>query len=38
MNICVYGLAKVFYMWMNKTREREWNAMTEEVSRAYRYG
>ncbi|KAK1658892.1 major facilitator superfamily transporter [Colletotrichum godetiae] len=30
MNICVYLIAKVFYMWCNKKREKEWNAMTEE--------
>ncbi|WQF82367.1 Putative major facilitator superfamily, MFS transporter superfamily [Colletotrichum destructivum] len=30
MNICVYLLAKLFYMWCNKKREKEWNAMTEE--------
>lgn len=32
MNICVYLIAKAFYMWCNKKREKEWNAMTEEVS------
>ncbi|GKT76622.1 major facilitator superfamily transporter [Colletotrichum tofieldiae] len=32
MNICVYLIAKLFYMWCNKKREKEWNAMTEEVS------
>ncbi|KAL2883493.1 hypothetical protein SGCOL_001176 [Colletotrichum sp. CLE4] len=30
MNICVYLIAKVFYMWCNKKREKEWKAMTEE--------
>ncbi|KAK0376120.1 major facilitator superfamily transporter [Colletotrichum limetticola] len=30
MNICVYLIAKVFYMWCNNKREKEWNAMTEE--------
>ncbi|KAJ0165682.1 putative transporter [Colletotrichum tanaceti] len=30
MNICVYLIAKLFYMWCNKKREKEWNAMTEE--------
>ncbi|KAF4776708.1 major facilitator superfamily transporter [Colletotrichum scovillei] len=30
MNICVYLIAKAFYMWCNKKREKEWNAMTEE--------
>lgn len=32
MNICIYLLAKLFYMWCNRKREKEWNAMTEEVS------
>lgn len=36
MNICVYLLAKLFYMWCNKKREKEWNAMTEEVSISFR--
>ncbi|KDN70522.1 putative major facilitator superfamily transporter [Colletotrichum sublineola] len=30
MNICIYLIAKMFYMWCNKKREKEWNAMTEE--------
>ncbi|KAK2011836.1 major facilitator superfamily transporter [Colletotrichum eremochloae] len=30
MNICIYLIAKLFYMWCNKKREKEWNAMTEE--------
>lgn len=30
MNICVYGISKVFYLWLNRKRDREWNAMTEE--------
>ncbi|KAK1534977.1 major facilitator superfamily transporter [Colletotrichum costaricense] len=30
MNICVYLIAKAFYMWCNNKREKEWNAMTEE--------
>lgn len=34
MNICVYMIAKGFYMWKNKTRDKEWAAMTEEVSRS----
>lgn len=32
MNICVYGAAKAFYSFLNHKREKEWNAMTEEVS------
>lgn len=31
MNMCVYAGGKFFYMWLNKKRDREWNAMTEEV-------
>ncbi|EFQ35144.1 major facilitator superfamily transporter [Colletotrichum graminicola] len=31
MNICVYLIAKLFYMRCNKKREKEWNAMTEEA-------
>lgn len=31
MNICVYIIAKLFYMHLNKKRDKEWNAMTEEV-------
>lgn len=32
MNICVYLIAKAFYMYLNKSRDKVWNAMTEEVS------
>ena len=31
MNLCIYALAKLFYIYINKKREKEWNAMTEEV-------
>ncbi|CAH0053637.1 unnamed protein product [Clonostachys solani] len=31
MNICVYIIAKLFYMHLNKKRDKEWNAMTEET-------
>ncbi|KAF4820653.1 putative transporter [Colletotrichum siamense] len=34
-NICIYLLAKVFYMWCNRKRETEWNAMTEEERNTY---
>lgn len=33
MNLFVYALAKCFYMYLNKKRDKEWNAMTEEVSK-----
>lgn len=32
MNICVYAFAKLFYVHLNKKREKTWNAMTEDVS------
>jgi len=31
MNICIYLLAKAYYIWRNKKREEKWNALTEEV-------
>jgi len=31
MNICIYLLAKAYYVWQNKKREEKWNALTEEV-------
>jgi hypothetical protein len=33
MNIAMYLITKGYYIWRNKTREREWDAMTREVSR-----
>ncbi|KAK2027468.1 major facilitator superfamily transporter [Colletotrichum zoysiae] len=30
MNIYVYVIAKLFYIWCNKKREKEWSSMTEE--------
>ncbi|KAK0636483.1 major facilitator superfamily domain-containing protein [Bombardia bombarda] len=35
MNIAVYLIAKGYYMWRNKTREREWDAMTKEEQLRY---
>ncbi|KAM5353492.1 hypothetical protein ACJ41O_000142 [Fusarium nematophilum] len=35
MNICIYLLAKLFYIWCNKKREKEWTAMTEEERMHY---
>lgn len=31
-NIVIYGLAKAYYIWRNKSREKEWSAMTRDVS------
>ncbi|KAK4655427.1 hypothetical protein QC762_302450 [Podospora pseudocomata] len=30
MNIVVYALVKVYYVWKNKSRDKKWAAMTEE--------
>lgn len=30
-NIVIYALAKLYYIWRNKQRDRDWNAMTKEV-------
>ncbi|KAH7140379.1 major facilitator superfamily domain-containing protein [Dactylonectria estremocensis] len=29
MNIVVYGLVKVYYLWRNKGRDQKWNSMSE---------
>ncbi|CRK15452.1 putative transporter like protein [Verticillium longisporum] len=29
-NIVIYVLAKLYYVWRNKTRDREWDALTKE--------
>lgn len=35
MNIALYVLTKLYYVWRNKTRDNKWNAMTEEQKLAY---
>ncbi|KAJ4182190.1 hypothetical protein NW755_010573 [Fusarium falciforme] len=35
VNICLYLLVKVYYVWRNKTREERWNAMSEEQRQHY---
>jgi hypothetical protein len=30
LNIVVYLLTKVYYVWRNKSRSKKWDAMTEE--------
>ena len=27
----IYALTKIYYVWRNKTREAEWNALTRQV-------
>ncbi|KAI2625784.1 MFS general substrate transporter [Hypoxylon sp. NC1633] len=34
-NIVVYGLVKLYYIWRNRQRDREWNAMTREEQLRY---
>lgn len=34
-NIVIYMLTKVYYVWRNKSRDRQWNAMTEEQQAEY---
>ena len=29
MNMCLYVLAKCYYLWRNKQRAKQWDAMTE---------
>jgi hypothetical protein len=29
MNVVIYLLTKVYYVWRNKSREKKWNAMSE---------
>lgn len=35
MNIALYALTKVYYVWRNKSRDDKWNAMTEEQRLEY---
>jgi hypothetical protein len=30
MNIVLYVLVKIYYVWRNSQRDKKWNAMTEE--------
>lgn len=32
MNVFLYVFAKLYYIWRNKVRDREWAAMSREVS------
>ncbi|KAL1866977.1 hypothetical protein VTK73DRAFT_4446 [Phialemonium thermophilum] len=34
-NIGIYSLTKVYYIWRNKSRDRIWNAMSEDEKRTY---
>lgn len=35
MNIVLYILTKAYYIWRNKVRDREWNALTKEEQIRY---
>jgi hypothetical protein len=35
LNIAVYILTKVYYVWRNKSRDKKWNAMTREQKQNY---
>ena len=34
-NIVLFVLVKLFYIWRNKVRERQWNALTKEEKEDY---
>jgi hypothetical protein len=35
LNIVLYGLAKAYYVWRNRSREQKWQAMTPEEKLVY---
>ncbi|CAG9942292.1 unnamed protein product [Clonostachys rosea f. rosea IK726] len=35
MNIVLYFLTKAYYVWRNKSRDKKWNAMTEDEKKHY---
>ncbi|OAL04277.1 MFS general substrate transporter [Phaeosphaeriaceae sp. SRC1lsM3a] len=35
MNLVLYGLTKAYYVWRNKSRDKKWNAMTQEQQLEY---
>jgi predicted MFS family arabinose efflux permease len=35
LNLVLYAIAKVYYLWKNKKRERIWNSWTEEQRKEY---
>lgn len=35
LNIVLYLLVKVYYVWRNAIRDKKWNAMSDEQKRAY---
>lgn len=35
MNLFLYILTKAYYIWRNKVRDREWNALTKEEQIRY---
>ncbi|KAK9476988.1 major facilitator superfamily domain-containing protein [Lipomyces japonicus] len=37
MNIVVYGLAKIYYLYRNKQRDAQWDALTSEQKHEYRH-
>jgi len=35
MNIALYGLVKVYYIWRNKSRDKKWNSLSEKERLEY---
>lgn len=35
LNLVLYGLAKSYYVWRNRVRDRQWTAMTPEEKLVY---